>query len=340
MIINYGIGENYLKDWGVQEALREVYQNFMDYGKFTQKPIPDGGSNFTVLLNSNYEPENLEFLKIGESNKNGNEQAIGQHGEGLKMAFLVFLRLGYKMEISTSKYLIFADWTEQPFIGKSLCLKIKEKTVESIGFNVILYLPKEDFRTFNNNLIKKKDVIYSDSYHGDIVNKEIGNLYVGKLFVANIKNFKKAYNIPPSLIKLDRDRKVPGAFETSYHTSKINEGQAQIDFYDQNYDDFRHIDKLPERYYKDIKVKRIGENIKFVAKQDGQEIVITNTNIENHLKQQSYFQKAINSIKAFLVSKLGVKDLLITFRNKYANYGEAKRDFDIILERLGIDLDN
>lgn len=342
MIINYGIGKNYLKDWGVQEALREVYQNFMDYGKFTQKALSSNGIT-DVFLHSNYEPENLEFLKIGESNKNGNIQAIGQHGEGLKMAFLVMLRLKFKMQINTPKYSIIADWNDQPFIGKSLCLKITEMNYDNNqfkGFAITLMLPTEEFKTFNNNLIKKKDIIYSDNYHGDIVDKAVGNLYVGKLFVANIKNFKKAYNIPPSLIKLDRDRKVPGAFETSYHTSKINESQAQIDFYDQNYDDFRHIDKLPERYYKDIKVKRIGENIKFVAKQDGQEIVITNSNIENHLKQQSYFQKAINSIKQFLVSKLGVKDLLITFRNKYANYGEAKRDFDIILERLGIDLDS
>lgn len=347
MIINYGIGENYLKDWGIQEALREIYQNFMDYGKFTQKAIPDGGSNFTVLLNSNYNPENLEFLKIGESNKNGNEQAIGQHGEGLKMALLVFLRLNYEMEINTPKYNIQASWNEQSFIGKSLCLIIKEKSI-STGFNIRLVLPKEEFTKFNNNLIKQKDTVYSDNYHGDIVNKEVGNLYVGKLFVANIKNFKKSYNLPPNLIKLDRDRKIPGAFETSYHTSKINEGQAKlnasIDFKDQSYDDFKHINSIPVNLYEQIKPKVIGNSFRFVHidKTGGEikETVITNENIINHLKSQTFFEKAINGIKRFLVAKLGVKDLLISFRQKYCYNEDAKKDFDIILERLGIDLND
>lgn len=340
MIINYGIGENYLKDWGIQEALREIYQNFIDYGSFNQKITKSRNGTFVnITLTNDFKPTSLSFLKIGETEKGENKEAIGQHGEGLKMALLVMLRLDYSIGVFNDNLVIFPIWDKQELIGKTFAILIEEQNIKEEGFKVQFCIPKEDFNIFNNNLIKQKDILYSDSYHGDIVNKEVGNLYVGKLFVANIKNFKKSYNISPSLIKLDRDRKIPGAFETSYHTSKINESQAKINFNDQNYDDFKHIDKIPQEMLKDIKPKIIGNNIKFVAKQNGEEIVITNPSIEAHLKQQSYFEKAINSIKRFLVAKLGVKDLLISFRNKYASYGDARKDFDIILERLGIELD-
>ena len=32
-VINYGIGRKYLSHWGINEALREIMQNFMDYGE-------------------------------------------------------------------------------------------------------------------------------------------------------------------------------------------------------------------------------------------------------------------------------------------------------------------
>ena len=34
-IINYGFGKEYLPNWGIKEALREVYQNYLDYGDYT-----------------------------------------------------------------------------------------------------------------------------------------------------------------------------------------------------------------------------------------------------------------------------------------------------------------
>ena len=36
-IIKYGIGFDYLPKWGIKEALREIYQNFNDYGAFETK---------------------------------------------------------------------------------------------------------------------------------------------------------------------------------------------------------------------------------------------------------------------------------------------------------------
>jgi hypothetical protein len=348
MIIQYGIGENYLKDWGIQEALREVYQNFMDYGKFTQQhKVTDLIDTYTneslteVILSNNYLPENLEFLKIGESEKGNNKEAIGQHGEGLKMAFLIFLRENYKIQINTHKHNIEALWNEQPFIGKSLAISV-DNIVNDVNnsFTIRFFISKSQFDTFNNNLIKQKDILFHSDYYGDIVNKSIGNFYVGKLFVCNIKNFKKSYNLNPSIIKLDRDRKIPGAWESSYFTSKLNEAEGKFNFVDQNYDDMKYVSTVPHEKLKSIKPKIIGNNIEFIATENGQEIVVKNEHIKVHLKSQSYFKIAVDKIKQFLISKLGVNDLLIEFRQKYCNSDDAREAFDVILDRLGIKLNS
>ena len=91
-IIHYGIGKDYLPNWGLPQALREIYQNFIDYGEYDAKSVKYG-ENVVVTITNDYKPETLEFLRIGMSNKGGNINAIGKHGEGLKMALLVMARM-------------------------------------------------------------------------------------------------------------------------------------------------------------------------------------------------------------------------------------------------------
>jgi len=343
-IIHYGIGEEYLKDWGIQEALREIYQNFMDYGTFKQKTkiIEDMviGNMTNVIISNEYIPENLEFLQIGKSVKGDNQEAIGQHGEGLKMAMLVFLREGYDITIHTPTKEITPEWRKQKHIGKTLALVVTDRNSTINGFSINMTLEISDFNQFNNNLIKAKDILFTAEPHGDIVDKEIGNLYVGRLFVCKLKNFKKSYNIRPSVLKLDRDRRVPNSFDTSWHTSKINEAEQKFNFVDQDMDDMKYVSTIPASMYKDIKPKVIGNKVEFIAKVGKEEVIIRNESIKNHLKEQSYFNKAMQGIKKFLLSKIGVVDMLIAFRKKYCYNDEAREAFDAILEKLGININN
>lgn len=343
MIIQYGIGKDYLKNWGLQEGLREIYQNFIDFGTFKQKFIKLDNGLTRVILSNHYEPADFEFLQIGKSIKNGNKLAIGQHGEGMKMAFLVFLRLELPLRVLTNHQEITAIWTNQHPIGECLSLNIKKfPTIDK--FAVQFDIKSEDFDKFNENLIKPKDILFDAGYHGQKVNKLAGNLYSGRLFICNLNNLKGSYNLSPEVLKLDRDRRVPGSFEVTWHTSKINEAEAKFEFKDQEYDDMKYISKVPEKLLETIKPKIIGNSVKFVASVYNEdtklhdEVVINNSYMEESLKNNSFFNKAIDKIKRYLVARLGVDDLLIKFRSKYCTNDEARRDFDIILERLGITL--
>lgn len=342
-VIQYGISENYLKDWGIQEALREIYQNFLDYGKFNQKVVDFGEKSVRVTITNTYNPKSLEFLQIGGSFKQEGKENIGQHGEGLKMAMLVFLRLGYKIRVNTKYNVFYPEWNTNNIIGKTLSIVANKSRLLENGFSIVMILPKKDFEDFNANMIRKSDVLFTAERYGDIVNKPVGNLYVGRLFVCNVKNLKKSYNLLPSVLKLDRDRRVPAAFETSWNTSKINEAEGKVNFIDQEYDDQKYISSIPAEQLKTIKPKIIGNQIEFVAKTKDDsgkevEVVIKNSSIKEQLKVNSYFRVALNKIKLFLLSKFHVLDAIVEFRNKYCYNDDARQAFDDILKRLGIDI--
>ena len=349
-LISYGIGESYLKDWGYNEALREIYQNFIDYGAYSERVIQLHNNRVLVSLANDYVPESLEFLQIGKSIKD-NDNAIGKHGEGLKMAFLVFLRNNSHIKIQYQKALIKPIWIEQ-LIGKTLGIQFYISKQTQLNFTISFICPVEIFESFRQNIIQTEDIIFKSNYHGSIVNKPVGNLYSGGLFVTNLKNLKKSYDISPKLLSLDRDRRIPSSFEVSYHTSKINEDllkketdEAELNFVDQNFDDHAYISYVPKTQLEQIKVKEVLGKVEYVAEvvnpdtKEKEEVVINNNSIKQYLNNQSIFSTAINKLKNYIASKLGIKELLIDFRNKYCYSDEAKQDFDRILNKLGLTIE-
>ena len=98
-MIKFGMSEDYVPNWGVVQAIREIYQNFIDYGEFSVQIDQINDSHSSVRITNDFSPENWEFLKIGFSKKG--DGAIGKHGEGLKLAGLIFLREKRMFRIST-----------------------------------------------------------------------------------------------------------------------------------------------------------------------------------------------------------------------------------------------
>ncbi len=331
--IYYGFGEEYLKNWGLNEALREVYQNFLDYGKYDETYITHG-NNIKVTLSNDWIPKGLDFLRIGNSKKD-NIDAIGKHGEGLKMAFLIFLRMAISSKIITQKHEIIPNFYIDTEIGECFCLEYKEHNLEVNRFSIEFECPEKDYFDFVNNIIKKEDIIFTDNYWGDIVNKDKGNIYSGGLFIINLENISKAYNIKPKHMPLDRDRSVPRAFDVSYTSSKINEAYGKWNSKDLHYSDTVYIDKVPEEVKREFKPIFVGNSIEFVSKNDkGKNVILKNDNIKSILKKDSFFTSIIKSMKLYIAKKLGLYDMLLEFKQKHIHEYDAIMDFDLILERV------
>lgn len=331
--IYYGFGKEYLKDWGIKEALREIYQNFIDYGIYSEESFEENDISY-VSISNEWKPESLDFLRIGNSKKN-NINAIGKHGEGLKMALLILKRMGYESKIITPKFIIQPEFYNDKEIGECFCLSYQEHEYENKFFTIEFSCLTSEYNLFKENLILKSDIIFSDNYYGEIVSKEKGNIYSGGLLVCHLENITKSYNISPAHLPLDRDRKVPQSFDVSWATSKINDKYGKWETKDLHHSDTHYIDKIPEEIVKQFKPIRVGNDIQFIYKdENGKDKVIGNQNINQLLKKESLFASAIKKIKMFIAKQLGLYDLLIEFKSKHVHGADAIADFEIILERV------
>ena len=331
--IHYGFGKEYLKTWGLKEALREIYQNFLDYGDYSEISSEDEEYSYVSIVND-WKPDSLDFLRVGNSKKN-NVNAIGKHGEGLKMAFLILLRLGYESKIMTTKFIVYPQFYSDKEIGECFCLVYREHNIPNQEFTVEFQCLTSEYKSFKENLILKSDVIFDDNYYGEIVSKLQGNIYSGGLFVCHLDNISKAYNISPAQLPLDRDRQVPQSFDVSWAASKINSAYGKWTTKDLHHSDTQYLDKVPEEVVKQFKPKMVGNDIQFVYKgEDGKDRIVNNSNIKSALQNDSFFTGAIKKLKMFIATKLGLYDLLIEFKGKHVRGAEAIADFDVILQRV------
>ena len=97
------ISKQYVPEWTVKDALRELLQNSLDAGLIA----------YTATHITNQGTLELKHLLLGCTAKAGDDTKLGQFGEGLKIALLVLLRNGITATISTDTHDITPMWREQ-----------------------------------------------------------------------------------------------------------------------------------------------------------------------------------------------------------------------------------
>lgn len=342
--ISYGIGRDYLSSWGLGEALREIFQNYIDYGYYeVYKEDIENGLLYIEVTND-YIPNSLEFLKIGKSIKN-NKSSIGKHGEGLKMAFLVFLREGLSIKIETNTKIITPKFEEEFEIGEVLKIDYKEKEnnddeIPDDRFKTCFYIKKDIFESFLEGIIEEKDIVFKNEY-GSIVNKKKGNIYSNGLFVCHLDKFTKSYDIKPEYMPLDRDREVPRQFDVNWYSSRILEDYGKFTSQDLGYSDTEYISKVPKSIIENTRAVRVGNNVELVVKEKDEkgnitDKVIPEGSIKDSLRKNSIFSKIINKIKHTILKNIGIYDLLLKFQeeHQYNLTSKGREDLSIIIERF------
>ena len=344
-IIEFGLTENYISDWTVRDALREVYQNFIDYGDYDEIILNNIKPNI-IYLSNDFKPKSLDFLTLGTSIKK--EGAIGKHGEGLKMAMLVFLRNNLEISISFDNYTITPLWVKKDNINNNIfAIKIETIPNSQNVFSVYMEISTSDIK-YIDTILKDEDIMFT--YAGSsIIYKPKGTLYIGKLYVGTFSDLSKAYSLSPLVIPLDRDRKVPPSFNVSYHASKVNEeyikSQKTFDVNSIGYSDTKYINELPETFVKSVKPIIVNESIQYTTTVIDEEtnkpktIVIEQSNIIEVFKKTSFLSIIVDKLKKLLVKAVKGQELAQMFYDKYCHDEDTRTDFKILMARFFITLD-
>lgn len=226
------ISPNYVVEWGVKEAIREIFQNALDQ----QTVDPSNALSFDYdgveeVLSIGNKNGNLAVssLILGNGSKAEDNRTIGQFGEGYKIAFIVLLRMGKSIKVYnkpnlwepkisySSKYdtdvlaINVERWRWRKFPLDDLVFQIKGVTYE------------EYLEVMDSNLFFHKDVDAIQTTKGRILldEKYKGKVYVSGLAVSEIKGMVYGYDFKPGVIKIGRDRNVMDSFNIYWETSQM-----------------------------------------------------------------------------------------------------------------------
>ncbi len=183
---------NYCPDWTLADARRELMQNALDAGLLVHSQHS--------LISKGQMPEKAFIL--GYSSKRDNSSTLGQFGEGLKLAMLVYERAGQPLHILTGNTLITT------------------KRYEVQGEPVVDIVTLSDDRNEENTVILFSQPQDWSSTYIDPTPRVLPykpELYIGGLHICSLEGkFKHGYVLRPGTVTLNRDRKSADPWQIAY----------------------------------------------------------------------------------------------------------------------------
>ena len=231
--IDLSISTKYVPDWTYLEAVRELLQNAKD------RQIENKNATMCVYYNKDTQSlaiENahtsleIESILIGCSTKQHNDNTIGQHGEGYKLALMVLAREQKKVIIKNMFY--GQEWT---------CRLVKSRTFNDFEIPSI-FIENKEYE--NDSLVIEVHGITEDMYNqivahtlflqediGQVINTPHGDIlldlrykgltFVEGLYIGKVSDINYGYNFNANQVKLDRDRRLISSFDLSWNTSAM-----------------------------------------------------------------------------------------------------------------------
>lgn len=223
---------NYVSDWTFNDAIRELIQNGTD------QEVLDKENNFSIeydrkrqvlQLKNSKSVLKINTLLLGRSSKTGNDDTVGQFGEGYKIAALVLNRIGKtftvlnneKNEVWESRFKNSEKWLE-----KILAFYISKKETEDTGLCIeVGNVSWSEYNNLSDVWIGMCNFDYEkvQTQYGEIITDEefAGRVFVNGLFVDCNSDLQYGYNFKPKYINLERDRKTCDTWNVEDITSKM-----------------------------------------------------------------------------------------------------------------------
>jgi hypothetical protein len=207
--------------WGPWDILREFTSNALDaengdWNKVVIGTTPDGNE---IFIHNKTRSLDIRDFYFGYSSqgKDIDSDFIGRFNEGMKLAMCTALRNNYRVRIYFKNYVAEAKTVDTEDGITTMCVEVKERREEIPGTKVVIEGIKEAEKIIKDNVIMPNDsrIVYEvkdtrDSgifkYSVQVINEN--KLFVGGMFVEELKDSSWGYNFNPSLIKLSEGRNI------------------------------------------------------------------------------------------------------------------------------------
>lgn len=229
------LAPNYVPEWGVVEAARELFQNAID-----QETVDPSNKMFweydeeTLQLSIGNKKSVLDTssLLLGATTKEDDPDTIGQYGEGYKIAALVLTRLDKKLniynykkrEVWTARFSNSRKYNSQILVF-DVVKKMPWTNVPDNDLTITVdNITKEDFTAiFDSNLHMQPNYEHWHTENGDVLLDSAmqNRIFVNGLFVTEAEDFAYGYSLNAKDISLDRDRGLIKEFDLQWVTSRI-----------------------------------------------------------------------------------------------------------------------
>lgn len=233
---NTNLNKNYCSDWFFWESVREILQNGIDQqnkNESNELKINYDEDKKTLTITNKESTLQRSTISMGCTTKRDDENSIGTHGEGYKVALLVLKRLGKNIVINNYKKneKWEAVFEKDKNYDNEEVLKIK------ITKYIFKRLPDHDLSWKISNVslddwnsIQDKCLVFQEKIHAyNFENSSIlldekfkGHIFINGLFVEKTKQpFEFGYNLSPKQIHLDRDRRSVDSFDLRIVASSL-----------------------------------------------------------------------------------------------------------------------
>lgn len=213
----------YVADWSAPEAIREILQNFLD----SPAPFEYNFSGSCLEFTNKGITLHPSTILMGSSSKRNDVNSVGGKGEGYKIACLVLLREGYSVTIYNGSKIwtpcfeyhedfeteVLVFWEEDRIHNDGDLTFEVDGADESLIEDIIdkcLYLQKDLGTVFEGK-------------RGRVLMDTPNKLYVGGLFVCDIKGHKYSYDFSPAYLPLNRDRKSVDSWNLAANVTSLLE---------------------------------------------------------------------------------------------------------------------
>jgi hypothetical protein len=228
------VSPEYVGSWGMWEAARELLQNGIDREVSTggASPMRVKYSENAGVLTVTSEDTVIErrTLVLGSTDKDG-QTTLGKYGEGYKLALVVLLRLGKKVQIANGSEM----WTPRVAHSEAFGMNLVRVDIEPTSKeNRDLVFSVGGVSLHEWRVIRKRTLKLSQNYKcykttkGSVLMgpEHERMIYVGGLYICTLpKNgshqWVHGFDFNPGEVSLDRDRRMIAEWEVEYNAAQM-----------------------------------------------------------------------------------------------------------------------